>query len=232
MDLHTQGAYTMTRSELFLHEQLMLLSLKEKEGTLLGGTHYHFAIGGAVMAELLMAGRIDLKAGKKQDRVQVVDARPSGDPVIDETIEKIAAGKRPRSMQDWVTLVANSKQLKHKVARQLCRRGILRTDEDKILWIFTRKIYPELDPGPERELMDRLESVLFEGAEPDPRTAVLIALANHSRVLRAVFDKGRLKQHEERIRQISEGSSAAQATKGAIAAMEAAVAAAMIVTTT
>ena len=158
----------MSGTELFLHEQLMLLSLKEKEGTLLGGTHYHFAIGGAVLAELLMSGRIDLEAGKKQDKVRVVDAQPSGDPVLDETIEEIATAKRPRSMQDWVTRVANSKELKHRVARQLCRRGILRTDEDKILWIFTRKIYPELDPGPERALMSRLESVLFEGVEPDP----------------------------------------------------------------
>ena len=48
----------------------------------------------------------------------------------------------------------------------------------------------------------------------------------------AVFDKGRLKEQKDRIRQISEGSSAAQATRGAIEAMEAAVAAAMIVTTT
>lgn len=126
-------------------------------------------------------------------------------------------------MQDWVTIVANMKQLKHRVAKQLCRRGILRADEDKVLLIFTRKIYPELDPGPERELMGRLESVIFEGVEPDPRTAVLIALADHSGVLRAVFDKKRLKAHKERLENISDGSSTAQATKAAIEAMQAAV---------
>lgn len=213
----------MAHAELFLHEQLMLLSLKDKEGTIFGGTHYSFAIGGAVLAELLMSERIDLAAGKKKDRVRLLDAKGYGDPILDETLEKLAAAKRPRSMQDWVTIVANMKQLKHRVAKQLCRRGILRADEDKVLLIFTRKIYPELDPGPERELMGRLESVIFEGVEPDPRTAVLIALADHSGVLRAVFDKKRLKAHKERLENISDGSSTAQATKAAIEAMQAAV---------
>ena len=221
----------MARTDLFLHEELMLLSLKDAGGTVVAGTHYTFAIGGAVLAELLMSGRIDTKAGKKKDKVQLLDTKPYGDPILDEVLEKLAVAKRPRSMQDWVTVVANTKELKHRVAKQLCRRGILRTDEDKVLWIFTRKIYPELDPGPERELIARLESVIFEGADPDPRTAVLIALAHHSRVLLAVFDKKRLKAQKGRIKSISEGSSTAQATEAAIEAMQAAVMAATMVAT-
>ncbi len=50
----------MFRSEkLYLHEKIMLLALRDKEGTVNFGVNYSFAIGGAILAELLLSKHIE-----------------------------------------------------------------------------------------------------------------------------------------------------------------------------
>ena len=213
----------MASDEMFLHEELMLLALRDREGTIVGGTSYTFAIGGAVFAELLLSERIGLERDGKKATVKVLDVTAFGDPVLDEWMAQMGGATKQRTPQDWVTRIANTKDLKHRIAARLCQRGILRMDEDKVLWIFTRNIYPELDPRPERKLMGRLESAIFQDGDVDPRTAVLLAVAHHAGILQAVFDKTRLKKRKARIQEISEAGLAAEATKEAIEAMHAAV---------
>lgn len=222
----------MAKRELFLHEELMLLALKDRKGTLQSNTMYTYAVGGAVLGELLMAGRVQLDTAGKKDRVQVMDTAPMGDPLLDEWLEAMAQREKPRTPQDWVQRMAQSKDLKHRVARELCRKGILRTDEDKILGIFTRTIYPEVDPGPERDIDARVEkAIVRETEDVAPRTAVLIALAHRAGLLKGVLDKARLKKHKDRIEGIAKGDVTVEATKGAMEAMQAAMVAATTVTT-
>jgi hypothetical protein len=110
------------------------------------------------------------------------------------------------------------------VAEQLAKRRILRIDEDKVLWIFTRKIYPEVDPQPERELIERLRQAIFgDGAEIDPRTVVLLSLANSADLLKLAFDKKQLKSRKARIEQVVNGELTGKAANEAIQAMHAAV---------
>ena len=121
--------------------------------------------------------------------------------------------------------VAESRDLTHRIARQLCHRGILRADEEKILLIFTRKIYPEIDPKPERQLINRLYQALFtDTPDVDPRTLVLISLANSARILDVLFDRKALRQRKERLRQLVNGEITGKATQEAIESMEAAMA--------
>lgn len=213
-----------------LHEELMLLTLKDREGTIMGGTMYSHAMGGAILAELLLRERVRLEAHKKKQRVVIRDAGETGDPLLDEWLEEIAQREKPRTAQEWVQRMSETRKLKHRVATALCRKGILRTAEDKILGLFSRTVYPELDPGPEREIDGRIErAILHESEEVSPRTAVLIALAHKAGMLKGAMDKARLKKHKDRIEQISEGQAASEATEGAIEAMQAAMVAAALV---
>jgi hypothetical protein len=49
------------------------------------------------------------------------------------------------------------------VAGGLGARGVLREEVDRVLWLFRRRIYPEVDPGPERELLQRLRRAVRGG---------------------------------------------------------------------
>ena len=213
-----------TQNNLFLHEEIMLLALRDEKGTIVPGTMFQYAIGAAVLAELLLNHRIAVDQASRSKLVDLVSSTPLGDPLLDQCLEKITTAKRRAALQTWVSRFAVVKNLKHLIAQQLCRRGILRADEDKVLLIFTRKIYPEVNPEPERELIERLRQAIFTDAtDVDSRTVVLVSLANSATLLNVVFDKKMLKTRKARIKQIVNGEITGKAAQEAIQAMQAAV---------
>ncbi|MFQ5627741.1 MAG: GPP34 family phosphoprotein [bacterium] len=219
-----------TQTTLFLHEEIMLLALRDREGTVEFGSMYQYAIGGAILAELLLTKRIAVDESRRKKLANVLPAEAPGDPVIDECYAKIKNAKRRATLETWVSRFANLRDLKHRVAKQLCRRGILRADEDKVLLIFTRKIYPEVNPEPERAIIQRLRTAIFtDTADLDARTVILLSLAKSADLLKFHFDKKELKTRKDRIKRIVNGEIAGSATKGAIEAMQAAVMVATII---
>ena len=102
--------------------------------------------------------------------------------------------------------------------------------------LFTRKVYPTIDPKPEKQLIEELRRIIFEDSEEiDPRTCVVVALAHGTGLLRAHFERKSLKQRKQRLEKITSGDliggATAQAVEAAQAAQAAAIAA-MAVTTT
>ena len=175
--------------KLFLHQEILLLALRDKEGTIAQGAMYQFAIGGAIIAELLLNKRISIDENKKK-LVNLIDPSPLHDPLLDECLLKISNAKRRASIQTWISKFANTKNIKHRVAEQLCKLGILLANEDQVLLVFTRKIYPEINPEPERKLIARLHEAIFTDSNNiDPATVVLLSLANNAGILKIVFNK-------------------------------------------
>jgi hypothetical protein len=212
----------MSFLNLHLHEEVLLVALRDKEGTMHGSVQYSFALAGALVAELLLAKRIEIEDTKKK-MVNLVDSTPIGEPILDECLEKIHTAKRRANATTWVSRFSGIKQLKHRVAYQLVLKGILRADEDKVLF-FKRKIYPEVNPEPERRINQRLrDAVLGDDLDLDPRTVILVALTKNCDMLKLVIDKKDIKQRKERIQQIIDGSAVGKAAKEAIEAMQAAV---------
>jgi len=212
---------------LFLHEEILLLALRDQEGTVVSGATYQFAIGGALLAELLFRNRVRLDGTSKKQLVEVVDAKPIGEDLLDECLAAVANAKRRATPQSWVERFARIKQLKHRLAEQLRERGIVGMNEDRILGIFKRTRYPEVDPRPERRLVDRLATaILFDAEKVDPRTVAVLSLAFYAGLLGAVVNKIQLRARKKRIKQIIDGDVAGTAVRKAIEAMQAAVIAA------
>jgi Golgi phosphoprotein 3 len=220
------------QNTLFLHEEILLLALRDEEGTIASGTMYQYAIGAALLAELLLRKRIEVDQSGKKKLVDLVSSTPLGEPIIDECLGKISSAKRRAVLQTWVSRFAGIKNLKDRVAQQLCKRGILKADEDKVLLLFRRKIYPEVNPEPERELIERLRyAVLTEADDIDPRTVVLLSLANSTGLLKMAFNKKELKERKARIKKIVNGEITGKAATEAIQAMQAAIMVACIIPT-
>jgi len=224
------------RPELWLHEEVLLLALKDEKGTPNSGM-FTIAMGGALLADLLLNERFvleekprkkPLKPGKKPAYLVAVDnPKPLADPVLDECLHRVVTSKKPRSPQEWVTRFGQLKDLRRRVAVGLCRKGILREREDRILVLFRRTAYPTLDGAPERRVVDRLQdAVAGDSLDLDARTAVMVALANGTGILKHVLGKDLVKQRKDRIKEIGEGDIVGEATKAAVAAAQAAVIAA------
>jgi hypothetical protein len=224
------------RPELWLHEEVLLLALKDEKGTP-HSSMYTIAMGGAILAELLLDERFvleekprkkPLKPGKKPSYLVAIDnPKQLADAVLDECLHRVATSKKERSPQDWVTRFGQLKDLRRRVAVGLCRKGILREREDRILVMFRRTAYPTLDGAAERRVVERLrDAVVGDSMELDARTAVLVALANGTGILKHVLGKDLVKQRKDRLKEIGEGDIVGEATKAAVEAAQAAIVAA------
>ena len=213
----------MKTRPLYMHEEVLLLALCDEKGTLHSGAWLQPALAGAILAEFLSTGRIRLEKEGKQEVVAITRDNTFGDNLLDDCLEKIRSSSKRHTVQHWSGLIGCRGDLMPGTAEGLCRIGVLRTDEKKVLLIFSLKIYPEIDPKPEAELLDRMRAVIFDdSAEVDTRTTMLIAIAHRTGLLRANFDKGELKRCKERIEGIAKGEFAGEAAQGAINAQSAA----------
>jgi hypothetical protein len=211
------------RPKLFLHEEILLLALRDEKGTIDTGSVYAYAVGGAVLAELLVRRRVELVANGRKRLVQAIDTKPVGDPLLDECLRRIGDARRRGTATTWVSRFAGTRGLRDRLADGLCRRGILRAEEKEVLLFFKRKTYPAVNPEPEREVVQRLEAAIFTESDVDARTIVLLSLANAARLLPMAFEKRALKERRDRIKALVEQESLGNAVKSAIEAAEAAM---------
>ena len=218
-----------------LHEEILLLVLRDEEGTVASGPLFEYAMAGGILAELLLADRLAVEStGKKNKQtVRLKSMTPMSDDVIDECLSKVRSASKPKSPQHWVSKFAQTKDLKARVATRLCDLGILRADRQKILWIFSRDVFPEVDHSAEAEIVARLEDAVFsESRDVEARTILLTSLADSADLLGLVFDKKALKARKDRIKLLSEGEVVGRATGQAVQAVRAALAVASIATVT
>lgn len=209
----------MYRDKLYFYEEILLLSLKDETGVATV-EFLEYSIAGAVLAELLLAQRIIICETKKQ-HVTVVNQEAMNDPVIDACFDLIKAHHRGRSLRDWVATLAAVKELFHKAAHKLCERGILKADKDKVLFFFTRRIYPEVNPVPEKRLISQLHMAIFsETRDVEARTVVLISLAQGLGLLKATFGRKEIKARKDRIDGMVRGDLTGKAVKEVIAACQ------------
>ncbi len=205
-----------------LYEGLMLLALNEEKGTM-SGAYIEYSVAAAVLAELLLLQRINVDRDDK-DKVDVIDDSPTGDNVLDEALAKMCKAKRRRKLKDWVSSIGHISKLKHKVAEQLVEDGIIELEEKKVLWLFTQKVYPEVNPVPEQHLRHEMRRlVLDKPLEINPRIALMVSFAQSARLLNQVFSKDELKAHKKRIENIAKGEELGAIAKEVVAAVEVAV---------
>ncbi len=220
----------METRQLHIYEEILLLALRDKKGTILFGVNYQQALAGALLAELLILNKVEIDSVGKRKFIVLKNSKPTGNSLLDECLEKMTAAKRRATAQSWVQRFANISRIKHKAAESLCRKGILKIEENKVLLIFNRKIYPEVDPRPEKRLMDKIYNAIFgNNKELDPNTVILISICNSTGILRHIFDKDKLRGKKERIKEITSGNLIGKATKEAVEAMQAAIIVATII---
>ena len=204
-----------------LYQAVMLLALSEERGTM-NGAYVEYATAAALLSELLMHERIAIETDNK-NKVSVVDDASTDDALLDEALGQIKSAQRQRKLQDWVQKLGQLKDLKHKVAQSLADAHIVAAEKEKVLWLFERRVYPELNPEPEQQIREAMRSAVMSDDEVEPRVAILVALANSAKLLPQVFTKQELKQRKKRIEQLEKGEMVSAAAKQAVAAIEAAV---------
>jgi hypothetical protein len=215
---------------MLIAEDLLLLLYDDETGKpITGSPGLDYALAGAVLIELTLDGKLDITGkadGVKPGRLKVLDATPTGDPILDERLAFVAAkpGKRPKDQIGKL-----SKRLRDQVLTKLANRGVLQADRGRMLGLFPVTRWPARDARHEAEVRSKLESVLKVGTTPDEHTGALIALLSALNVVpKVVTDAVDKKALKRRAKEIAESDWAADAVKKAVAEMQAAVTVAVV----
>jgi Golgi phosphoprotein 3 len=206
---------------LTLPEELLLLALRDKKGTVISSasTALPYCLAGAVLLELTIMDKIVLEEGK----VIVKDATPTGDDIFDEALAKIQASKKIHKSSHWVEKIKGIKKLKDRLLDRLVQHSILRREEHKVLWVIPTERYPTLNGTPEMKRRELIRSALLHNVKPDERTAVLISLVKACNLVKEIFEKEERKTAKKRIKEIAKEEVVGKAVSDIVGGIEAAV---------
>ncbi|MGQ7296682.1 GOLPH3/VPS74 family protein [Quadrisphaera sp. KR29] len=222
---------------MLIAEDLALLLLDDAKGTwLLDSSHRGPVLAGAVLTELVLAGRLRPEPGADgrepgpKAKLVVVDDAPLGDPVLDAALARIGA-RRPSRADALLGPVA--KGLEPELVSRLVAAGAVTPRQEKVLLVFSRTTHPAADPSAERSVRDRVASALRGGRADDERTAALVALLSVSKVLPKVVDPASVgldrKGLEAAGKAVAADDRIAGSVKHALASVDAAVMVAVMV---
>ena len=202
---------------LHLYEQMLLLMLDDEKGTFDKRAQVSLTLVAAADAELFLSGRLGLAPKGSTSVVRVEDPMPTRDPVLDACLEVIATGRRAAPLHAWIPRQSRIRRLRGMAAESLASRGIVRVDEHAVLGIFPTRRYPEVEGGPEADLIAALETAVFTDTDDvDRRVRLLVSLADANGILRRRYGRARMRERSRRIEQLTSEIAIGAALKRAI----------------
>ncbi|MFC5827813.1 GOLPH3/VPS74 family protein [Nonomuraea insulae] len=199
--------------DITIAEELLLLAHDEETGRPhIREVAVDVSVTGAVLAELTLAGRLHIV----EDRFEALDPTPTGDEELDGVLAAIAESQ-PREATWWLDRLTYPKR-RWSLLKRLAERGVLSEEHGRVLGLFRTTQYPERDPSVEREVRRRVGDVL-DGAAPDERVSVLVALLRACDLDRMLFPGAR----RDRVKEVAEGQWSGTAVAESIAAINTAV---------
>ncbi len=214
-----------------LPDEVFLLSLRE-DGKF-GVGYVSYALGGAILAELVLRERVVITGSGRKQRVEVRDGAATGVPLYDECLGRLRDSRKLRSPSYWVERFAVAGKARDRVSEVLGARGVLRIERTRVLLVFPRVRYRQADAAPRRDVLLRLGRLVLGGrSDAEPRTLALLALANSIGLLRFEFGRKAMKPYRAHVKQLVKDDPVGKAVRAAVAAAQAQASAAASATTT
>jgi hypothetical protein len=207
---------------LALVEEIVLLSLDDATGAHLPlmPQAIGYGLAGAVLADLEMAGRI----ATRTKCVEVLNAAPTGNPLLDPWLQKITASEKCHSIAYWLLTLSDEKRdIEQAALDHLIERGILKRQDKKILWVIGLRRYPTVHNEERIEVRTRLSRLIQSEELPTHFDATLISLLRGCYLISEVFGSELLEGRSARIATIADadpvGREVAAASREAIDAL-------------
>ncbi|WP_232666176.1 GOLPH3/VPS74 family protein [Pseudonocardia sp. TRM90224] len=201
-------------------EDLALLLFDPTTGrSIVDGTSLDRAIGGALLLDLSLSGRVTAAGEGAKARLTVADPSSTGNNILDAALAKL--GGSPVRAQRAVERLASKTRVP--VLERLVERGVLDRRSERRLGLFPATAWPAIDPAPREALRSRLGDVLLKGGRPDEHTACLVSLLHAVKAEHKIVD-GPRREVRARAREITSGEWAGAAVRKAVQAVQTSVA--------
>jgi hypothetical protein len=150
---------------------LAILLLDPERGRFPTHQHPDILYSGALLLDLLSAGRIRISGTGKQATIEVVDSAPLGDPVLDDELKAQELGLGGRKL---TTAIGRSSLIL--MLRALASEGSVDIEETKKLGLVTVTRYHPLPASGRDDLVAQVRRVLAGEQVPDRRTGLLATM--------------------------------------------------------
>jgi hypothetical protein len=159
-----------------LAEELLLLGYDDETGkATVSRIGLDLGMAAAVLVDLALAGRLIYGDGA----LVVTDPTPTGDPIADAVLAKVA-GDGPNTPAQWVQRLRHG--LRERVLADLVSRGVVRDVDETALGYIHLHRYPAVNRAFETEIRGRLAAALTADELPDERTSALATLVVAARM--------------------------------------------------
>ena len=199
---------------LTITEEILLLLHDEGRGDFAPALRVNsldVVLAGSVLADLAFAGRIDTDL----ESLSLVDPAPLGDELLDPTLAEIVADvesgrgggvqkRRSRNAAWWIEkTTARGPEILRVALARLGELDILESMSNDAVHLTSRVSRSRRYAGSDGETVEdvrlRIMRALFSDDVPDPRDAVIIALAEASGAFRGILSESEKNQAQERI---------------------------------
>jgi len=187
---------------LTLLEEIVLLTINPRTGCLEGGNEFgvRYALAGAVLFDLALARRIDTDI----DTVTVISNTPTGDAIQDDLLAALSKGAPSHKVRDCVEQIFfQRKDLEGEALALLIKKGVLRKESSKFLWVIDVERLRVLDGAPHQNISARLAQAVLEDDIPDVRDIMLVSLATACGLLSVVLSPAQIERRAKRIETLS-----------------------------
>ena len=172
-------------------EQLLLLLHSQDTGYFVPIPEWRMscALAGAVLMDLAMEDRIDSDV----ETLTVVDTTPTGDSLLDPSLEDLASEDTVHPPQYWVERLARrGDRISDEAIERLVQKGIFESDAGGF-WTLSKKVtrtgrYPLVDGWAGEEIKGRIFRILLDKEFPDPRDIVIIGLVHYCDGFKAMME--------------------------------------------
>jgi hypothetical protein len=186
---------------LTIPEELWLLAFNEKKGDA-RKAYLTPALAGGLLIQLALEKRVEVEG---KNRLVVKDATPTGEPLIDHTVERIARITPPLAVHRWLFDLQSldQKPIRQRVAEALIERGHLHIREYKLLGLFNARKYVLSDASIRQDLMQNLRGVAFEEKKPTLHLVCWMILAGQCDLVRITKNSEERKDYQARIKRLA-----------------------------
>jgi hypothetical protein len=187
---------------LTLAEEVLLLALDDEDGSFrpLPKHAMEFALTSAVLMDLLLARRLDVDL----EQLMVVDPSPVDDALLDPVLAAVARSSERYNARRWIMVLSQEAgEIRKRALARLVARGVLRRQDDRLLWVLGRRRYPILDDREQREAKLRILGIVLGDEIPDHRDVVLVALADAAGLFDAILTRREARMAAARIADVA-----------------------------
>lgn len=205
-------------------EEIVLIAIDPIRGrSMFGASAADPVVGGAVLVDLVVAGRCGVEGPAKKARVHVLGTTPVGSPVHDRGLSRLRVGRTQAASRVVPRL---GKGAHAGVLAALVAQGSLGATRRKRLGIIPVTRYDVPDPARRDALVADVRRVLAGEVEPDERTGPLVGLASAGGLVKHLVPRDHRRAAVRRAKAIAKGDWAGTAAAAAVAAASAAATAA------